>query len=66
MANARIVVDFDLCEANRVCERVAPEFFRVDDNDMLEVLQTEIPDALRAKAEKAVRVCPRTAISIEV
>jgi ferredoxin len=60
----RIVVDEDLCEANAVCQRVAPEVFRVDDEDKLHVLQVEPPAELRAKLELAVKRCPRRALTV--
>lgn len=65
MASFRIVVDWDLCESNAVCERLAPELFRVNqDTDMLDVLNQQPDDSLRTKAEGAARMCPRGAISI--
>ena len=60
----KVIVDFDLCEANAVCMDVAPEIFKVDDNDMLHILIESPPEALRKKLEEAVRLCPRQAISI--
>ena len=60
----KVVVDFDLCESNAVCMDVAPEIFKVDDDDMLQILVEEPPEKLRAKLEEAVRLCPRQAISI--
>jgi ferredoxin len=61
----KVVVDFDLCEANAVCMDVAPEVFRVDENDMLEILMENPPESLRKKVEEAVRLCPRQAIRLE-
>ena len=60
----KIVVDFDLCESNAVCMDVAPEVFKVDDDDMLHILQEQPDESLRKKCEEAVRLCPRQAISI--
>jgi ferredoxin len=60
----KVVVDFDLCEANAVCMDIAPEIFKVDDNDMLHILMENPPEAKRAKLEECVRLCPRQAISI--
>jgi len=60
----KIVVDYDLCEANAVCMRIAPEVFQVDDQDNLNLLQENPPEALRGKMKEAVRLCPRQAISI--
>jgi ferredoxin len=61
----KIVVDFDLCEANAVCMKVAPEVFEVDENDYLIIKQENPPESLRAKVEEAVRRCPRQAIKLE-
>jgi ferredoxin len=60
----KVIVDFDLCEANAVCMATAPEIFRVDDNDMLHILLEHPDENLRKKLEEAVRLCPRQAISI--
>lgn len=61
----KVVVDFDLCESNAVCMDVAPEIFKVDDDDMLHILIESPPEELRAKLEEAVRLCPRQAILIQ-
>ena len=34
----KILVDYDLCEANARCMEVAPDIFKVDDEDNLHVL----------------------------
>ncbi len=57
----KIVVDYDLCEANAVCMSKAPEVFKVDDEDNLHILIESPPDNLRDKVEEAVRLCPRQA-----
>jgi ferredoxin len=46
----KIVIDYDLCEANAVCMDTCPECFRVEEDD--------------DKVEEAVRLCPRQAISL--
>ena len=61
----KVVVDFDLCESNAVCMDVAPEIFKVDDDDMLHILIESPGKELRGKLEEAVRLCPRQAISIQ-
>ncbi len=60
----KIVVDWDRCEANGVCVRAAPESFDLDDKDMLHVLTEQVPPELRAKVERAVRECPKQALSL--
>jgi ferredoxin len=60
----KILVDYDLCEANGVCMRIAPEVFEVDENDRLKVLAEHPGDELRDKVQKAVDRCPRGALSL--
>ncbi|MFT5287750.1 MAG: ferredoxin [Myxococcota bacterium] len=61
----KVVVDYDLCEANALCMKAAPEIFRVEDDDTLTVLMDAVPDALKEKAQEAARLCPRQAITYE-
>lgn len=61
----KVKVDWDLCEANAMCMRAAPEIFKVDDEDMLHVLMEDVPESQREKLEQAVRACPRAALAIE-
>jgi ferredoxin len=61
----RVVVNFDLCESNALCMAEAPEVFEVRDDDFLYILEEHPGEALRAKVEAAVAVCPKQAISIE-
>jgi ferredoxin len=60
----KIVVDYDLCEANARCMQACPEIFEVDDNDNLIVKQETFDAVLRSKVEAAVKACPRQAIKI--
>ena len=61
----KVVVDFELCEANAICMEVCPKVFKVDDQDFLHILIEEPGEELREDVEEAVRRCPRQAISIE-
>jgi len=61
----KVVVDFDKCNSNAVCQSVAPEVFEVREDNFLYILQENPPEGLRAKVEAAVRSCPTKAISIE-
>lgn len=61
----KVVVDFDTCQSNAVCQGIAPEVFEVRDDGYLYILQENPPEELRAKVEDAVRSCPVQAISIE-
>ena len=61
----KVVVDYDLCEANAICMKHCPEVFRVEEDDTLTVLMDDVPDELSAKAREAERLCPRQAIRLE-
>ena len=61
----KIVVDFDVCEANALCMEIAPDVFEVRDDDYLYLLTEELPEERRAQMEEAVLCCPKAAISIE-
>ena len=61
----KIVVDWDLCEANGLCMDAAPQVFKLDDEDQLHILLEEPDEGLRQMVEKAVRLCPRAAIKVE-
>jgi ferredoxin len=61
----KIVVDFDKCTSNAVCQRAAPEVFEVRDDGFLYILVEEPGEELREKVEKAARACPKNAISLE-
>jgi ferredoxin len=62
---AQIIVDWDECEANAVCESILPEVFQVDDNDMLNVLNDRPPAALLGKVQEAVDMCPKRALFLQ-
>lgn len=59
-----VVVDRDRCEANQVCMRLAPDVFRVDEQDQLHVLVDTVSEERRAAVERAVAACPRQALSL--
>ncbi|HZP44904.1 MAG TPA: ferredoxin [Candidatus Binataceae bacterium] len=61
----KVVVDWDRCESNARCAEVAPDIFHVGDDDKLEILNENPPESARERVLKAVRVCPKQAISIE-
>jgi ferredoxin len=61
----KVVVDYDSCESNGKCMEAAPEVFKLHDDGTLEVLNETPPADLRAKVEKAVRLCPKQAIKLE-
>ena len=65
MKTLRVIVDYELCEANALCMQAVPEVFRVDDDDKLHLLQEQPPESLWANVERAVRLCPKGALKLE-
>lgn len=61
----KIVVDFDKCNSNAVCQVAAPEVFEVREDNFLYILQENPGEELRSKVEAAVKGCPNRAISVE-
>jgi ferredoxin len=61
----KVIVNWGLCDGNGNCAQAAPEIFALDENDSLTVLQENPDEALRKKAEAAIRVCPKNALSLE-
>lgn len=61
---AKVKVDFDLCESNALCEAIAPDVFRIDDDDFLQVDDPTVTAENRARIEQAIAACPRSALSI--
>lgn len=59
----RVEVDQQMCEGHGKCQAAAPEVFEHrDDDDLSHVILDEVPDALTAKVDRAIRLCPRQAI----
>ena len=60
----KVTVDQNLCEGNMRCQAAAPEVFEVRDDDRAHVLIEHPGEELRAKVERAARLCPRQAITV--
>jgi ferredoxin len=65
VSDAQIVVDWDECEANAVCEGILPEIFSVDENDNLNVSNEFPPPELLDKVQEAVDMCPKRALKLK-
>ena len=61
----KVVVDFDACQSNAVCQGLVPEVFEVRDDGYLYILHENPEETLRARLEDAARSCPTQAITIE-
>jgi ferredoxin len=60
----RIVVNWSLCDGNGQCVKQAPQLLAIDENDALHVLKESFDAEDREPAERAVKVCPKAALSI--
>ena len=58
-----VEVDRDRCEGNAVCVGIAPDLFKLDDEDYVMVTKDPIPADREALAEQAIAECPRAALS---
>jgi len=60
----KLVVEWSLCDGNGVCSIEAPELLAINDQDQLLMLCDTFGPELEAKAQAAVRVCPKQALRI--
>ena len=61
----KIVVDRDKCEGLGMCESMAHEYFEVDDDDVMQILEEHPAESDRDKVHAAVQSCPVLALSLE-
>jgi ferredoxin len=60
----RIDVDRELCDGHGMCEAMAHEYFELDDDDVMHVLDESPPESDRAKVHAAVQACPALALTL--
>jgi ferredoxin len=60
----KIEVDRDTCEGLGMCEAMAHEYFEVDDDDQMTVLQDSPDEADRSTVHAAVESCPVQALTL--
>lgn len=61
----RVTLDAEACEANGLCEAIAPDHFELDDEDRLAVRRTTVEEGELQDVERAVASCPRAALRLE-
>lgn len=61
----KFVVNWLQCDGNGLCTAEAPELLAMNDEDMLEIVREEFGEEFRAKAEAAVKVCPKHALKLQ-
>ena len=59
-----IIADKGSCEGHGMCEAMAHEYFELDDDGVVQVLDSAPPDADRELVESAVQSCPVAALRL--
>ena len=59
----KVQVNHDKCEGHGKCQQAAPEVFELRNDDLSYVLVEDVAGVLVEKVERAIRLCPRQAIS---
>ncbi len=62
----KVKIDYDLCMGDRNCNKVCPEVFQYDEDQLVSrVLVDVVPERLEDKVRQAARECAPGAIIIE-
>lgn len=61
----KILVDRDLCDGHGMCEAMAHDYFELDDDDVMSVLNESPPESDRDKVHAAVQACPALALTLQ-
>ncbi len=59
----QVRIDPEQCEGHGRCQVTAPEVFRLYTEGYGQVALDDVPDNLRTKVERAIRLCPKQAIA---
>ena len=60
----RIIADLGACQGYANCVVAADDAFDIDDNGVVVLLKTSIPEGDRARVEEAARSCPVSALTV--
>jgi ferredoxin len=60
----RIEVDRDRCEGLGMCEAMASDYFELDDDEVMHVLEEAPPESARGHVHAAVQACPVLALTL--
>ncbi len=60
----KITVDRDVCEGLGMCEAMASDYFELDDDDEMQILDDAPPESDRAHVHAAVQACPVLALTL--
>ncbi|HLS76363.1 MAG TPA: ferredoxin [Nocardia sp.] len=60
----KLIADRNRCEGHGMCEALAPDLFRVDDDGIVTIATDAVAEADRDLVELAVDSCPVQALSL--
>lgn len=61
----RIIADRDTCDGHGMCEAMAHEYFEIDDDGLVRVLDETPAEGDHELVESAVASCPASALRLE-
>ncbi|OSC40663.1 ferredoxin [Mycobacterium decipiens] len=61
---ATVESDTGTCQGYANCVAAADDYFDIDDDGVVVLLQTDIAESERARVEQAVRSCPVSALRV--
>ena len=65
-AYMKVKIDYDLCMGDRNCNKVCPEVFEYDEDQMISrVIVDEVPENLKDLVRKAAEECAPGAIIVD-
>lgn len=62
---AVVKADLDACQGYANCVVGAEDYFDIDDEGVVVLLRTEVPESERGRVEEAARSCPVSALVVE-
>lgn len=57
--------NIEACQGYANCVVAADDYFDIDDDGVVVLLKTEVPESERARVEEAARSCPVSALVVE-
>lgn len=60
----KIVADYDKCEGLGMCQSMAHDYFELDDDDNMHILNDSPPESERDHVNAAVQSCPVLALTL--
>jgi ferredoxin len=60
----KIVLDYDKCSGNGICESIAPEYYHVADDGDLVLLKEQVSDQDIGAIRRTVAECPTGALTL--